>query len=140
MDELRASLVAQKKETDELQVGLVAQRKEMEAGFFAQKKELKTEYQRQVDEMYFFDYRCCMKKNGIMHGIPSLPSDDEDAIPGYPLCWDIFFLICSSPLWFSLFPVCGATNFVKTIFTFIYKCYIPLLFFYPLFLFTNNTA
>ncbi|RVW20973.1 hypothetical protein CK203_112297 [Vitis vinifera] len=53
---------------------------------FAQKKELKTEYQRQVDEMYFFDYRCCMKKNGIMHGIPSLPSDDEDAIPGYPLC------------------------------------------------------
>ena len=80
MDELRASLVAQKKETDELQVGLVAQRKEMEAGFFAQKKELKTEYQRQVDEMYFFDYRCCMKKNGIMHGIPSLPSDDEDAI------------------------------------------------------------
>ena len=42
------------------------------------------EYQRQVDEMYFFGYRCYMKKNGIMHDISSLPSDDEDAIPGGP--------------------------------------------------------
>ncbi|KAL6323569.1 hypothetical protein AAG906_039154 [Vitis piasezkii] len=53
----------------------------MDTGFAAQKNELETEYQRQVDEMYFFGYRCCMKKNGIMHDIPSLPSDDEDAIP-----------------------------------------------------------
>ena len=55
----------------------------MEARFAAQ-KELETEYQRQIDEMYFFDYRCCMKKNGIMHDIPSLPSDDENAIPRGP--------------------------------------------------------
>ncbi|RVW83249.1 hypothetical protein CK203_039619 [Vitis vinifera] len=48
------------------------------------KKELETEYQRQVDEMFFFDYHFCMKKNGIMHDIPSLPSDDEDAIPEGP--------------------------------------------------------
>ncbi|RVW97548.1 hypothetical protein CK203_046496 [Vitis vinifera] len=25
----------------------------------------------------YFGYRCCMKKNGIMHDIPPIPSDDE---------------------------------------------------------------
>ena len=84
VDKLWASLVAQKKETEGLQAGLIAQRKEMEAGFAAQKKELEIEYQRQVGEMYFFGYHCCMKKNDIMHDIPSLPSDDEDAIFGGP--------------------------------------------------------
>ncbi|RVW97710.1 hypothetical protein CK203_028090 [Vitis vinifera] len=79
----KASLEAQKKETEELQAGLLAQKKELEARFAAQ-KELETEYQRQVDEMYFFGYRCCMKKNGIMHDIHSLHSDDGDAIAGGP--------------------------------------------------------
>ena len=83
MDELWASLATQKKKTDELQAGLLAQRKER-ARFATQKKELETKYQRQMDEMYFFDYRCCMKKNGIMHDIPSLPSDDENVIPKGP--------------------------------------------------------
>ena len=86
MDELRASLAAQKRETEGLQAGLVVQKEEMEAGFTAQKKEMKTEYQRQVDEMYFFGYCCCMKKNDIMHDIPFLPSDDEDVILGGPPC------------------------------------------------------
>ncbi|RVW35598.1 hypothetical protein CK203_112560 [Vitis vinifera] len=85
VDELQASLAAQK-ETERLQASLVAQREEMEAGFVAQKKELETEYQRQVEEMYLFDYRCCMKKNDIMHDVLSLPCDDEDAIPGGPSC------------------------------------------------------
>ncbi|RVW87621.1 hypothetical protein CK203_041195 [Vitis vinifera] len=53
----------------------------MEARFAAQKKEMEEEYQRQADEMYFFGYCCCMKKNGIMHDILSLPSDEEDAAP-----------------------------------------------------------
>ena len=57
---------------------------ELRASLVAQKKE--KEYQRQVDKMYFFGYRCCMKKNGIMHDIPSLPFDDEDVIPGGPSC------------------------------------------------------
>ena len=90
MDELWASLATQKKNIDELQAGLLAQRKER-ARFATQKKELETKYQRQMDEMYFFDYRCCMKKNGIMHDIPSLPSDDENAIPG-GLRDEMFFL------------------------------------------------
>ncbi|KAL6347041.1 hypothetical protein AAG906_012292 [Vitis piasezkii] len=50
----------------------------MEASFAAQKKELEEEYQQQADEMYFFGYRCCMKKNGIMHDTPSFPSDEDD--------------------------------------------------------------
>lgn len=43
-------------------------KKEMEElrdGFADQRKELEKEYQKQVDKMYFFGYRCCMKKNGI---------------------------------------------------------------------------
>ena len=65
-------------------MSLLAQRKKLEANFSAQKKELETEYQRQVDEMFFFDYHFCTKKNGIMHDIPALPSNDEDAITGGP--------------------------------------------------------
>ena len=65
-------------------MGLFAQRKELEAGFATQKKVLEMEYQRQVDEMYFFGYRCCMKKHGIMHDIPSFLSDEEDTTPGGP--------------------------------------------------------
>ena len=44
MEELRAGFMAQKKEVDELQTR-----------FATQKNELETEYQKQVDEMYFFD-------------------------------------------------------------------------------------
>lgn len=49
LDELRASFTIQKK-VEELQVGLLAQKKELEVGFAAQ-KELETEYQKQMDEM-----------------------------------------------------------------------------------------
>ena len=72
------------KEMEKLQVGFATQKNELEVGFVTQKKELEAEYQKQVDEMYFFGYRCCMKKNGIMHDIHSLPSDDEDEILGGP--------------------------------------------------------
>lgn len=58
---------------------------ELRSGFVAQKKELKVEYQKkQVNEMYFLDYRCCMKKNNITHDTPSFPSDDEgEALNGF---------------------------------------------------------
>ena len=48
MDELWASLATQKKKIDELQAGLLAQRKER-ARFATQKKELETKYQKQMD-------------------------------------------------------------------------------------------
>lgn len=83
IEELRTRLSFEKKKKEELQVCLVTQKKELEVGFIAQKKKLEVEYQKQVDEMYF-GYRCCMKKNGIMHDIPPIPSDDEGKIPGGP--------------------------------------------------------
>ena len=84
MEELRASLAAQKKESEDLRVSMAAQKEETEASFAAQKKEVEEEYQQQADEMYFFGYRCCMKKNGIMHDTPSFPSDEDDEAPGGP--------------------------------------------------------
>lgn len=38
---------------------------DLRAGFAAQEEELEDEYQKQVDDMIFFGYRCCMKKHGI---------------------------------------------------------------------------
>ena len=84
MEELRASLAAQKMESEDLREGMAAQKEEMEVSFAAQKKELEEEYQQQADEMYFFGYRCCMKKNGIMHDTPSFPSDEVDEASGAP--------------------------------------------------------
>ena len=84
MEELRASLAAQKKESEDLRVSMAAQKEETEASFAAQKKEVEEEYQQQADEMYFFGYRCCMKKNVIMHDTPSFPSDEDDEAPGGP--------------------------------------------------------
>ena len=84
MEELRASLAAQKKESEDLRASMAAQMEEMEASFTAQKKELEEEYQQQADEMYFFGYPCCMKKNRIMHDTPSFPFDEDDEAPGGP--------------------------------------------------------
>ena len=47
LEELRATSKAQRKEHEELQ-----------AGFTGRKKELKINFQKQVDEMFFFSYRC----------------------------------------------------------------------------------
>ena len=84
VEKLRVGFATQKKEIDELQAGFASQKNELEVGFVAQKKELEAEYQKQVDEMYFFGYRYCMKKNDIMHDISSIPSDDQDKIPRGP--------------------------------------------------------
>ena len=40
-------------------------RQELRAGFAIQKEELEAEYQKQVDDMFFYGYRCCMKKHNI---------------------------------------------------------------------------
>lgn len=54
---------------------------ELRAKFAAQRKELEEEYQKQVDKMYFYDYRCCMKKNDITQDTLPFPSDDEGEVP-----------------------------------------------------------
>ena len=53
--------------------------------FTAKKKELDEDYQKQVNEMFFFDYQCCMRKNDITQDIISYPSDDEDATISGPV-------------------------------------------------------
>ena len=40
-------------------------RQELRAGFAIQKEKLETEYQKQVDNMFFYSYRCCMKKHDV---------------------------------------------------------------------------
>lgn len=84
IEELWSGLSLDKKQKEDLQLRLVTQRKELKVGFAVQRKALETEYQKQVDGMYFFGYRCCMKKNGIMCGVPSILSEKEDNIPGDP--------------------------------------------------------
>ena len=32
--------------------------------------------------MYFFGYRCCMKKNDIKRDVPSIPLGEEDKLRG----------------------------------------------------------
>ena len=39
---------------EKLQARFAAQKNELEVGFITQKKELEEEYQKQVDEIYFF--------------------------------------------------------------------------------------
>lgn len=57
---------------------------ELRARFATEKEELNEDYHKQVDEMFFFGYQCCMKKNGITHDIPSYPFDEEDATVSGP--------------------------------------------------------
>lgn len=68
-------------EVEELQVAFAAQKKELEelrVGFAAEKKDMEEDYQKQVDEMFFFGYQCYMRKNYITHDIPSYPLDEKE--------------------------------------------------------------
>ncbi|RVW62162.1 hypothetical protein CK203_062582 [Vitis vinifera] len=63
--QLRTEVSIEKKQREDLQLCLLAQKEEMEGEFAVEREELEADYQKQVDEMYFFGYRCCMKKHGI---------------------------------------------------------------------------
>ena len=63
---------------------LLAQKEELEAEFAAERGELEADYQKQVDEMYFFGYRCCMKKHSIKRNVPSISPGEEDKLRGKP--------------------------------------------------------
>ena len=47
----------EKKQREDLQLRLSAQKEELEGEFVVERKELEADYQKQVDEMYFFGYR-----------------------------------------------------------------------------------
>lgn len=57
---------------------------DLQAGFDTQKESLEANDQKQVDDMFFYGYWCCMKKHGIAQDTPSFPSDDEETFLGYP--------------------------------------------------------
>lgn len=52
-------------------------------GFATKKEDLAANYQKQVDDIFFYDYRC-MKKHGIAQDTLNFPSDDEDKFLGGP--------------------------------------------------------
>ena len=51
VEKLRIEFATQKKEIEELQAGFASHKNELKVGFVTQKKELEAEYQKQVDEM-----------------------------------------------------------------------------------------
>ena len=50
------------------------------SGFAKENKELELTYQQQVDDMFFSDYQCCMKKHDITNYIPNIPLNEEDEV------------------------------------------------------------
>ena len=82
--QLRTEVSIEKKQRKDLQLHLSAQKEELEVEFTAEREELEANHQKQVDEMYFFGYRCCMKKHGIKQDVPSIPPGEEDKLRGKP--------------------------------------------------------
>ena len=82
--QLRTEVSIEKKQREDLQLRLSAQKEELEAEFAAERWELEADYQKQVDEMYLFGYRCCMKKHGIKRDVPSILPGEEEKLRGKP--------------------------------------------------------
>lgn len=74
----------EKKQREDLQLHLSAQKKELEGEFVAEREELEADYQKQVDDMFFFGYRCYMKKNGIKRDVSSIPPGEEKKLLDKP--------------------------------------------------------
>ena len=75
--QLQTEVSIEKKQKEDLQLCLSAQKEELEGEFVAEREELEADYQKQVDDMFFFGYRCCMKKHGIKRDVPSIPLSEE---------------------------------------------------------------
>ena len=82
--QLRTEASIEKKQKEDLQLRLVAQKEELEGEFAADRKALEADYQKQVDDMFFFGYRCCMKKNDIKWDVPSIPPGEEKKLLDKP--------------------------------------------------------
>lgn len=81
----REAVEAKYKKVEQENKRLKKKMEEVQVGFAAQNEELKGEYQRWVNDMFFFGYQCCMKKNGITQDIPIYPSDGEDIATNSPV-------------------------------------------------------
>ncbi|RVW87309.1 hypothetical protein CK203_037253 [Vitis vinifera] len=81
---LRTEVSIEKKQREDLQLRLSAQKEELEGEFATEREELEADYQKQVNDMFFFGYRCCMKKNGIKRDVPSIPPGEEKKLLDKP--------------------------------------------------------
>ena len=63
--QLRTEVSIEKKHKEDLQLFLSTQKEELEGEFATKREEFEADYQKQVDDMFFFGYPCCMKKHGI---------------------------------------------------------------------------
>ena len=57
--------MASDKNTEKKVARLRQELQDLWVGFSAQKEDLEANYQKQVDDMFFNDYQCCMKKHDI---------------------------------------------------------------------------
>ena len=51
---------------------------DLQTRFAAQKEDLEADHQKQVDDMFFYGYWCCMKKHDIANDTHNFPYDDGD--------------------------------------------------------------
>ena len=82
--QFRTEMSIEKKQKEDLQLRLTTQKEELDGEFAAEREELEVDYQKQVDEMYFFDYRYCMKKHGIKRDVPSIPPGEKEKLRSKP--------------------------------------------------------
>ena len=75
--QLRTEISIEKKQKEDLQLRLSTQKEELEGEFATEREKLEADYQKQVDDMFFFGYRCYMKKHGIKRDVPSIPPGEE---------------------------------------------------------------
>lgn len=75
-------MATDKKKVEEEVVWLRQDLQNLRVGFVTQKEDLEADYQKQVEDMFFYNYRCCIKKHGIAQDTPSSPSDDKDKFLG----------------------------------------------------------
>ncbi|KAJ9703113.1 hypothetical protein PVL29_004753 [Vitis rotundifolia] len=63
---------------------------EVEAHWLAKERDVmeadkkKVEKEKHVDDMFFYGYRCCMKKHDITQDTPNYPLDEENEAIGGP--------------------------------------------------------
>ena len=71
--EEKMAMEAEKEKIEEETAWLRWELQDLRAGFAAQKKDLEVDYQKQVDDMLFYGYRCCMKKHDIANDTLNFP-------------------------------------------------------------------
>ena len=74
------TLGASKAKTKVVSARLKLELDQTRVDFAKEKNELEVAYQQQVDDMFFYDYHCCMKRHDITDDILNIPSNNEDEV------------------------------------------------------------